>query len=427
MGFNTLNLNDQLVKAIAEMGYQSPTKIQEQAIPIVMAGNDLRASAQTGTGKTAAFLLPLIDKISKNKDSKQIKALILAPTRELAMQISEEAFKYTKHLPWIKTVCLCGGIPFQVQTKNLRRPFSILVATPGRLIDAIERKKLDLSAVEALVLDEADRMLDMGFVEPVEQIIACLPKKKQTLLFTATLKGAVLKLSERLLNNPEEIIVHAEGTKHDNIEQRIHYVDDLSHKNRLLDHLLEDKTINSAIIFTSTKRHADLLTRELNDKGHSVAGLHGDMTQRMRTRTLAQLKKGNINILVATDVASRGIDVDSLTHVFNFDLPRDIENYVHRVGRTGRAGNKGSAVSFAGRGEASLVKQIEAFTKNPIEVVEIPGFEPKMKQQTNNFSDRKQKKWTPRRPQQRPPQSKSGRGGNGRTSGSGTRSKSFSR
>ena len=347
-----------------------------------MKGFDIRASAQTGTGKTAAFLLPALNRLTvpSTGKGKGPRVLILVPTRELAMQISVQAEKYSKYLSRTKTVCVVGGVPYPTQTRKLARPYDILIATPGRLIDFIERGKINFSRLEVLILDEADRMLDMGFVEPVEQIVAATPENRQTLLFSATLQGSVLALSERLMDKPQEIIVHAEREKHDNIEQKLHYVDDLKHKNRILDHILGEDGVNSTIVFTSTKRHADQLVEELHEKGHRVAALHGDMTQRKRIQTIAQLRNGKIRIVVATDVAARGIDVQSITHVVNFDLPRNIEDYVHRIGRTGRAGAKGTALSFAAGRDGFLVKKIEEFTGQTIDVVEIPGLEPRPRQ-----------------------------------------------
>ena len=379
MTFNDLSLHPKILEAITEAGYCEPTEIQSKAIPKVLRGFDIRASAQTGTGKTAAFLLPALCRlVAPAKESGHgPRVLILAPTRELAMQIGEQANKYSKYLPRAKTVCIGGGVPYHMQTRKLSRPYDILVATPGRLIDFMNRGKISFSRLEMLVLDEADRMLDMGFIEPVEQIVAATPKNRQTLLFSATLRGAVLKLSERLLNKPMDIIVHAERAKHDNIEQTLHYVDDLNHKNRLLDHILAKESVNHALVFTSTKRHADQLVSELHEKGHRAAALHGDMNQRQRTRTIGQFKENKLRILVATDVAARGIDVQSITHVINFDLPRNIEDYVHRIGRTGRAGAKGAALSFAGGRDTSLVKRIEKFTGQEIDIVEVAGMEPR--------------------------------------------------
>lgn len=380
MSFDQLGLHPKILKAVTEAGYDKPTMIQLKAIPKILKGFDIRASAQTGTGKTAAFMLPALSILTNppKKNGKGPRLLILSPTRELASQIHSQAIKYGKHLDRIKTVCVFGGIAYPVQMRKLARPYDILIATPGRLIDYMERGKIDLSRVEMLILDEADRMLDMGFLEPVEQIVAATPKERQTLLFSATLRGSVMKLSERLLNNPMDLIVHAETIKHENIYQKLHYTDDLNHKNRLLDHILALDEVKFSIIFTSTKRHADVLVDRLKEIGHKAAALHGDMSQKHRMRTISQLREGKIDVLVATDVAARGIDVSSITHVINFDLPRNIEDYVHRIGRTGRAGAFGTAHSFAAFHEQDIVKKIEKFTGQTMNVEQIEGLEPTM-------------------------------------------------
>ena len=379
MTFETLNLDSKILKALTSSGYTKPTEIQSMAIPKVVNGSDLRASAQTGSGKTAAFLLPALNLCVTNprKPTNGPRILILSPTRELAMQIATQADKYSKYLDKVKTVCISGGVPYHLQQKKMRRPYEILIATPGRLIDYINQKAIDLSNVELLVLDEADRMLDMGFIEPVEKIAANTPADRQTLLFSATMHGSVLKLSNRLLNNPTDIVIHSEKTKHENITQKLHYVDGLKHKNQLLDHILDEDEVKHAIIFTSTKRHAAQLVEELHEKGMKAGALHGDMSQRQRTRTITMLRSGKIKVLVATDVAARGIDVSNITHVINFDLPRNIEDYIHRIGRTGRAGASGTALSFAAGKDVSLVKKIEEYTGQEINVSEIEGLEPK--------------------------------------------------
>ena len=381
MTFQDLNLHEGILKALQEMGFVTPTPIQEQAIPEILSGLDLRASAQTGTGKTAAFLLPALNRLTVPSPTRSFgpRVLILVPTRELAMQVAEEATKYSRFLPRMKTVCIYGGAPYPIQNRELSRPYEILVATPGRLIDHMERGRIDFSRIEMLVLDEADRMLDMGFIDPVEKIAAALPKTRQTLMFSATLKGSVMKLSKSLLNNPIEISVTPDNAKHENIEQRLLNVDDMHHKQQLLNHLLNDPAVIQAIIFTSTKRNADHLVDTLYESGFHVAALHGDMNQRQRTRTITQLRDGQIRILVATDVAARGIDVQAISHVINYDLPNSAEDYVHRIGRTGRAGAKGIAMSFAAPRDMHLVKAIEQFTGQKIEVQVVAGMEPKFK------------------------------------------------
>ncbi|MCH9608994.1 MAG: ATP-dependent RNA helicase RhlE [Chlamydiales bacterium] len=398
MSFDELGLHPKVLKAIAESGYTEPTKIQLKAIPKIARGFDIRASAQTGTGKTATFLLPALSRLAAPSPvkGKGPRVLILVPTRELAMQIATQAEKYSKYLNNVKTVCVVGGVPYHAQMRNLSRPYDILIATPGRLIDYIEQKKVTFPRLEMLVLDEADRMLDMGFVEPVEQIVKLTPKERQTLLFSATLQGSVIKLSERLMEKPMEIKIHAEREKNENITQGIHFADNLPHKNALLEHTLKKEGVKFAIVFTATKRHADKLVRELKDEGHKAAALHGDMNQRQRSRTVEQLRKGRVRILVATDVAARGIDVQSITHVINFDLPNNVEDYVHRIGRTGRAGAKGTAISFVASCDAYLVKKIEKFTGQKIDVLEIEGLEPRSKPDFTQQQPRKKKSFRSR-------------------------------
>jgi superfamily II DNA/RNA helicase len=389
MTFSDLISEESILKAIAEAGYTTPTPIQGEAIPKIMEGLDLLASAQTGTGKTAAFILPTLCKFAKDpKHGKGPRVLILVPTRELAQQVADVTAKYTKYLPKVKTVCIYGGAPYPIQNRQLSRPYDILVATPGRLIDHVERGRISFERLELLILDEADRMLDMGFIDPVKEIAALTPKNRQTLLFSATLKGNVLQLANSLLKNPVKITIEAPVTKHENIEQRLHNVDNLDHKYRLLDSLLEDQTMNQVVIFTATKSQADILADKLTDSGHSAAALHGDMRQRARTRTLTDLRQGKIRILVATDVAARGIDVQSISHVINFDLPMSVEDYVHRIGRTGRAGATGIALSFAAHKDMYLVREIERFTGQKITPHVIAGLEAKRRSEPFNKTRR---------------------------------------
>ena len=378
MTFDNLDLHPKLLEAIAAAGYSEPTEVQKAVIPVVKEGVDIRASAQTGTGKTAAFLLPAINHLvtSPSKGGKGPRVLILVPTRELAMQIETQAKKYTKYLPHVKAVSVVGGIPYHKQAPKLRRSLDILIATPGRLIDFIHQKKVEFPRLEMLILDEADRMLDMGFVKPVEDIASKTPSDRQTLMFSATMQGSVIKLSKKLLDNPKEIAIASQQMTHENIDQKVHFVDDLHHKNRILDHILGQDEVTNAIVFTSTKRHAGQLVDELRDKGYPTGALHGDMNQRQRTRTIAQLRNGSICILVATDVASRGIDVQEISHVINFDIPENAEDYVHRIGRTGRAGAKGIALTLVAGRDAYMMKQIEKYTGQQIDTEVIPGLEP---------------------------------------------------
>ena len=378
MSFASLNLDNALLRAIEESGYTTPTAIQAQAIPVVTAGHDLMASAQTGTGKTAAFMLPALNLLATPHElkSRGPRILVLVPTRELATQVNEAARKYGKFIR-ARTVSIVGGMPYPLQNKLLSQPLDILVATPGRLLDHMERGRIDLSRLQMLVLDEADRMLDMGFLPDVERICEQLTAERQTLLFSATLDGDIARIARQILKNPKTIQVATQKEKHANIEQRLHYVDDMTHKNKLLEHLLIAPEVNQVIIFTSTKRHCDVLAEDLYAAGHKTAALHGDMTQGARNRTLTKLRQGDVKVLVATDVAARGIDVAGITHVINYDLPKFAEDYVHRIGRTGRAGNTGIAISFASNIDRHILRKIEQFTGNRMDPSTIEGFEPK--------------------------------------------------
>ncbi len=378
MSFESLNLHPTIIRALEESGYTAPTPIQAQAIPVVTEGHDLMASAQTGTGKTAAFMLPALNLLATPHElkSRGPRILVLVPTRELATQVNEAARKYGKFIR-ARTVSIVGGMPYPLQNKLLSQPLDILVATPGRLLDHMERGRIDLSRLQMLVLDEADRMLDMGFLPDVERICEQLTSERQTLLFSATLDGDIARIANKILKNPKTIQVAAQREKHANIEQRLHFVDDMTHKNKLLEHLLIAPEVNQAIIFTSTKRHADVLAEDLYAAGHKTAALHGDMTQGARNRTLTKLRHGDVKVLVATDVAARGIDVHGITHVINYDLPKFAEDYVHRIGRTGRANNTGIAISFASNMDRHILRKIEQFTGNRMEPAVIEGFEPK--------------------------------------------------
>ncbi len=389
MTFEELNLHPSVLKAIVETGYTVPTPIQEQAIPEIIAGHDIMASAQTGTGKTAAFILPALNRLAtpSTMPGKGPRVLVLTPTRELAQQVCDAATKYGKHMRF-KIISILGGMPYPVQNRLLSSHVDILVATPGRLIDHLERGRIDFSRLEFLILDEADRMLDMGFVDDVERIAAATPATRQTLLFSATLDGVVGNLASRLLKSPKRISVSATKAKHENIEQRMMFADDVAHKNKLLSHILTDSDLNQAVVFTATKRDADGLADQLSSQGHSVSALHGDMSQRERNRTLLNLRNGNLRILIATDVAARGIDVPGISHVINFDLPKFAEDYVHRIGRTGRGGASGIAISFASNRDAQLLKRIERYTENSIKMHTIEGLEPKFKLRTGPSTDR---------------------------------------
>lgn len=375
MSFKELCLDPQLLEAVEAAGFKEPTPIQAQAIPAILNGSDLRASAQTGTGKTAAFLLPALHKLtqpSSKPTGKGPRVLILVPTRELAMQVAAESIKYSRKLTKCRTICIYGGASYISQNKDLGRPHDILVATPGRLIDHMERGRVDLSRVELFILDEADRMLDMGFIGPVELVASKLPKPHQTLLFSATLVGAVMKLSNSLLTDPLQIVISSQTVKHDNIEQRVHCTHSLEHKYDILDTILNDPLVNQAIIFTSTKRQADQLAEKLADAGRNSRALHGGMNQRQRTRTIKEMREERFDILIATDVAARGLDINTITHVINFDLPRNPEDYVHRIGRTGRADRTGTALSLVSKREMPLIKGIEKFTGQRLQMEGMP-------------------------------------------------------
>ena len=381
MSFEELNLHPKILKAIAQAGYSKPTPIQQDAIPMIMSGRDLRASAQTGTGKTAAFMLPTLNRLIEPSalPGRGPRVLVLVPTRELAMQVATEAVKYSKFLSRMKTVCLFGGVPYPMQIRELARPYEILVATPGRLLDHCEQNRIDFSRLELFILDEADRMLDMGFISSVEQLAATLPKTVQTLMFSATLKGNIYNLSQRLLKDPLEVSVIPVKQNKENIQQNLYFVDNLSHKLQLLEHLLENQALDQTIIFTSTKRYAEQLVTILKESGHHAAALHGDMNQHKRTQTLLRIRQGKTRILVATDVAARGIDVQAIGHVINFDLPMNVEDYVHRIGRTGRAETKGVAISFAAPQDFMMLKKIEQYIEQAIAPCVIEGMEAQTK------------------------------------------------
>jgi superfamily II DNA/RNA helicase len=395
MLFKNFSLDQRILNVLEKIGYKEPTPIQNMAIPKILEGLDLVASAQTGTGKTAAFLLPVLHKLTApyNRQSKGPRLVILVPTRELAMQVANEAKRYSAELFGTHIACIYGGVSYDVQKKMLSKNLDILVATPGRLIDLMEQNRVDLSRVEVFVLDEADRMLDMGFIGPVEQIASHMPELRQTLLFSATIDKKILHLSKKLQKDPIEIRFQVDQPTSTQIEQKLYYVDGIKHKMRLLDHLLENTDIGQAIVFTATKRKADELADHLQTKGYSSGSLHGDMNQRQRTRTVARLREGKIKFLVATDVASRGIDVATLSHVINFDLPAQSEDFIHRIGRTGRAGATGIAISFATHQEERVLKEISKLTKSPMMPHIIVGLEPSLASksisQANTFSQRR--------------------------------------
>ena len=378
MSFSSLGLDSSLTDNLTRLGYAAPTPVQREAIPAVLAGGDLLVSSQTGSGKTAAFVLPGLQRLRKAAKipGKGPRMLVLAPTRELAMQVQKATHGYCSGQK-LATTLLVGGMPFGLQLAQLRRSLDIAIATPGRLKDHMDRGSVDLGRVELLVLDEADRMLDMGFQEEIDSIIARVPKERQTLLFSATLAGVVGRLAARVTRSPKRIeIARREETKPD-ITQHALIADNAEHKNRMLDCILKEDEVEQALVFTAMKRTAAELTNSLVIKGFTAGALHGDMHQKERTRTLNRLRDGSMRVLVATDVAARGIDVPGINLVVNYDAPRLAEEYLHRIGRTGRAGRAGVAVTFLGREDRSLVRQIERFTGNKVAMMVIEGLEPR--------------------------------------------------
>jgi hypothetical protein len=380
MSFDSLGLVPALLSSIERTGFTVPTPVQLAAIPAALAGQDLMVSSQTGSGKTAAFMLPALNRIAKTPANKGrgVQVLVLTPTRELALQVSEATAMYGSNLEDLRIATVVGGMPYGAQLKALSRRVDVLVATPGRLLDHLQARRVDLSTVHTLVLDEADRMLDMGFIDDINTIVDRCPESRQTLLFSATLDGTVGKLAARMMRDPQTIEMAGQSDRHANITQSLLYADNAGHKLRLLDHLLRDAAMDQAIVFTATKRGADDLAEHLADQGFSAMALHGDMNQRQRSRTLGELQDGRIRILVATDVAARGIDVQAISHAINYDLPMQPEDYVHRIGRTGRAGRDGNAFTLAIHGERHKVRRIEHFIGYTIKSDVIAGLEPQV-------------------------------------------------
>ncbi len=377
MSFTNLGLSEPLLKAIKEQGYDTPTPIQSQAIPTVIEGKDVLAAAQTGTGKTAGFTLPLLERLSQTQPKmgkKQIRVLVLTPTRELAAQVAESIKTYGKYVPYTSTV-IFGGVGINPQLATIRKGVDIVIATPGRLLDIAGQKGIDFSALECLVLDEADRMLDMGFIHDIKKLMKLMPQKKQTLLFSATFSTDIKKLASGLLNDPVLIEVARQNTTADQISQVVHYVDK-GRKRELLSQLIKTKDWKQVLVFTRTKHGANRLTKQLIEYGISAAAIHGNKSQGARTKALASFKANEIRVLVATDIAARGIDIDQLPHVVNYELPNVPEDYVHRIGRTGRAGMSGEAVSLVCIDEHKLLFDIEKFIKSEIKKVHIEAFTP---------------------------------------------------
>lgn len=367
MTFNDLKLIKPLITALKNMGYDSPTPIQEQAIPHVLNGEDIFGCAQTGTGKTAAFCLPILQQLKSRNSSGNIRALILAPTRELAIQISENLRLYSKNLN-LSHATVFGGVSQKNQERELRKRPEIIVATPGRLLDFMQQGLIKLDRVEHFVLDEADRMLDMGFIHDIKKVIAKLPRQRQTLFFSATAAPNIMKLADTLLKNPVHISVTPVSSTATLVEQSIYYVSK-ENKRSLLKYILNTGKIEHALVFTRTKRGADRVAKELTKSGIKSEAIHGNKSQSARERALKGFKNRSIRILVATDIASRGIDVEKLSHVINYEIPEQAETYVHRIGRTGRAGMAGKALSFCTTDELSYMKDINKLIKQKIEVV----------------------------------------------------------
>lgn len=378
MLFDTLGLSAEILRAVTEKGYSKPTPIQQQAIPPILEGRDLMGGAQTGTGKTAGFTLPLLERLmtssKSNKGHRPVRALVLTPTRELAAQVSESVETYGKHLPLTSAV-IFGGVSINPQKSKLKKGVDIVVATPGRLLDHVGQKSVDLSQVEILVLDEADRMLDMGFIRDIRKILASLPKQKQTLLFSATFSDEIKKLSSGLLNSPVLVEVARRNAATETVQQVIHPVDK-KRKRELLSFLIGSNNWQQVLVFTRTKHGANRLSDQLKTDGITSAAIHGNKSQGARTKALAEFKSGKNRVLVATDIAARGIDIDQLPHVVNFELPNVAEDYVHRIGRTGRAGNEGEAMSLVCVDELKLLKDIERLINRSIPKNTIEGYEP---------------------------------------------------
>jgi len=375
MLFKELGLSAELLRAIEEKGYNEATPIQQQAIPLILEGRDILAGAQTGTGKTAGFTLPLLQHLQQSPNNRRsIRALILTPTRELAAQVGESVRDYGSHLPF-RTAVIFGGVSINTQINKLRNGVDVVVATPGRLLDHMQQKTIDLSKVEILVLDEADRMLDMGFIRDIRKVIKAIPKKRQNLLFSATFSNEIRRLAADLLDAPTEIQVATRNTTADRVKQIVHPVDK-RRKRELLSHRIGAGNWQQVLVFTRTKHGANRLAQQLSDDGIKSAAIHGNKSQAARTRALKEFKEGSVRVLVATDIAARGLDINRLPHVVNYELPHVPEDYVHRIGRTARAGQEGHAVSLVCIDELKLLHEIERLLKTKIEKEIIPGYEP---------------------------------------------------
>ncbi len=376
MSFDTLGLNKEILDAVNQQGYKTPSPIQQQAIPAVLKGHDVMAAAQTGTGKTAGFTLPMLQLLSAGKlaQANHVRALVLTPTRELAIQVAESVATYGSQLP-LRTTVVYGGVKINPQMMKLRKGVDILIATPGRLLDLYQQNAIKFNQLEILVLDEADRMLDMGFIRDIKKIIALLPRKRQNLMFSATFSDEIRQLAKGLVSNPIEISVSPRNTTVSSIEQWVYPVDKKK-KSDLLSYLIGSNNWQQVLVFTRTKHGANRLTKHLEADGIKSLAIHGNKSQGARVKALSQFKSNAIQVLVATDIAARGIDIEQLPHVVNFDLPNVAEDYVHRIGRTGRAGSSGEAVSLVSADEIKQLSDIERLIKKTIQRKLIDGFEP---------------------------------------------------
>ena len=408
MSFSNLGLSESILKAVDKQGYKTPSPIQQQAIPAILKGKDIMAAAQTGTGKTAGFTLPLLEILSKGPKAKpkQVRTLILTPTRELAAQVEASVIAYGKHLNLYSTVVF-GGVKINPQIKRLQKGVDILVATPGRLMDLYQQKALRFDQLEILVLDEADRMLDMGFIHDIRKIVSYLPEKRQNLMFSATFSKEIRALAKGMINDPVEISVSPRNTTVKSVKQWIHPVDK-KQKSALLAHLIEQNQWTQVLVFARTKHGSDRLCRQLNTKRIPAIAIHGNKSQNQRTRALQDFKKGKVQVMVATDIAARGIDIDQLPHVINFDLPNVPEDYVHRIGRTGRAGKSGHAISLVSADEFKQLRDIERLIKQKLDRKLIDGFEPDHDVPVSNDNDKPKKSFKnkPGKSSQKHPQNK---------------------
>ncbi len=386
LSFEELGLAKPILAALAKVGYTHPTPIQAEAIPPSLVGSDLLLSAQTGSGKTAAFVLPILHRLANNRSEKgdtKVRAVILTPTRELALQVQESVRTYGSRLKGIFSVPLVGGAAYGGQIRALRKGVQIIVATPGRFIDHLNAGRIDLSSLDVLVLDEADRMLDMGFSEDIDTILAAAPSKRQTIMSSATWDGAVGKIAETFTTNPKRVSIKVESA---HIDESVYFCDDFHHKNNILYQVLNKDDIGQAVIFTATKMSSERLATELTNKGYSARYLHGDLPQAKRNRIVSDVKAGKVKFLIATDVAARGIDIASISHVVNYDLPRQAEDYVHRIGRCGRAGRTGVAINLCSRDDRTLFSAINRYLNRTMRTEVIVGLEPKIA-----FEERKNK------------------------------------